>query len=313
MRVIVCIPPEDAELWTTLFREALPHADVEWRDPDAGVDPGAAQADYIVLGARSATLFREQRSMRAVFTLSAGVRHVLTQPDLDPHVAVVRLEDAGMGAQMTRYVVATALRVVLQLDRYRADQGEARWNRREPRDPASITCGVLGLGVIGTRIAQGLLEQGFPVRGHSRTPKVVDGVRGYAGTPELEAFLTGLDLLVAVLPATDQTRDLLNRRTLALLASGSHVINIGRGVHLVDEDLLALLDSGHVAGATLDVFREEPLPPEHPFWRRRDITITPHVSGLTLPRPSVAQVAAKIRSLERGAAVTGLVDRTRGY
>jgi glyoxylate/hydroxypyruvate reductase len=313
MRVIICIPHEGADLWTPLFREALPDADVSWRDPDAAADPGAPQADYIVLGARSATLFLEQRSMRAVFTLSAGVRHVLTQPGLDTHVPIVRLEDAGMAAQMTRYVVAAALRVALQLDRYRVDQADARWDRREPRDLASITSGVLGLGLIGTRIAQGLLDQGFTVRGHSRTRKSVDGVHCYQGPSELDAFLSGLDLLVAVLPATDETKDLLDRRALQLMALGSHVINIGRGVHLVEEDLLAVLDRGHLSGATLDVFREEPLPPEHPFWRRRDITITPHVSGVTLPGPSVAQVATKIGHFERGLAVTGIVDRARGY
>jgi glyoxylate/hydroxypyruvate reductase len=313
MRVMICIPRDDADLWTALVREALPEADVQWRDPDAASDPGAPQADYVVLGARSSTLFVEQRRMRAVFTLSAGVRHVLTQPEIDAQVPIVRLEDAGMAAQMTRYVVAAALRFALQLDRYHADQAEARWNRRDPCDVASMTCGVLGLGVIGTRIAHGLLAQGFQVRGHSRTQKAIDGVRCYAGTPGLSGFLNGLDLLVSVLPATDETKNLLQRSALELMAPESHVINIGRGVHLVEQDLLALLDRGHLAGATLDVFREEPLPPEHPFWGRRDITITPHVSGMTLPGPSVAQVTGKIRALERGMAVTGVVDRTRGY
>lgn len=180
-----------------------------------------------------------------------------------------------------------------------------------PRE--SYTIGVLGLGVIGAAIAQTMLQQGFAVRGHARTPRAVPGVRCYAGPAEFHAFLAGLDVLVAALPATPGTDGMLDRAALEKLANGAHVINIGRGNALVDADLLALLDAGHLSGATLDVFAEEPLPPTHPFWARDDILLTPHVAAETERDPAVAQVADKLVAWSRGEAVSGLVDRGLGY
>jgi glyoxylate/hydroxypyruvate reductase A len=214
---------------------------------------------------------------------------------------------------MVRYVVAAALRVAGRFDVYARQQQRRVWEQHAPRPPGAMTAGVLGLGMIGAAIAQALAAQGFRVRGHARTPKTLDGVDCHAGDAGLHAFLAGLDLLVAVVPLTPATRGMLNRRTLALLAAGAHLINVGRGAIVRDADLLALLDEGKLSGATLDVFDREPLPVEHPYWSRPDVTVTPHISGTTLAHEAVAQIAAKIRRLEQGLPVTGVVDRERGY
>jgi len=203
------------------------------------------------------------------------------------------------------------MRFVQRLDAYRVQQSTGTWRQLDPRAPGDVQCGVMGLGVIGSAIARALVNEGFAVRGYARGVKSVEGVRCFAG--DLGTFLAGLDFLVSVLPATKLTTGLLDRRALERLADGAHVVNIGRGNLLVDDDLLALIDEGKLAGATLDVFREEPLPPQHPFWRHPRITLTPHVSAVTQVGDSIAQVAAKIRRLERGEAVTGVVDRARGY
>jgi glyoxylate/hydroxypyruvate reductase A len=153
----------------------------------------------------------------------------------------------------------------------------------------------------------------FPVNGWSRTPKAVPGVYCFAGQDQLDAFLQSSRVLVCLLPLTAETRHILNLKHLSRLRPGGYLVNVARGAHLVDEDLLTLLDSGHLSGATLDVFRTEPLPPGHPFWSHPKITLTPHTSARTLRSESIAQIAGKIAALERGEPVAGRVNSSRGY
>jgi glyoxylate/hydroxypyruvate reductase A len=313
MRVALNIPTDADPCWLELFRAALPCAQVYSRASGQPVDPNAVAADYVIAYGTCETLFDEQRQMKAIFTLSAGVRHLLKLPNLPRSVPLIRLEDAGMAEQMVRYALAAALQFVQRLDIYARQQRDARWEQHEPLSPASISAGVMGLGVIGSQVAHALTAQGFTVRGYARSAKALDTVAVFAGESQLDAFLDGLDFLVCVLPATPETDGILNRRSLSRLADGAHVVNIGRGAALVEDDLLALLDAGKLGGATLDVFRMEPLPTDHPFWRRPDILVTPHVSGLTVPADAVAQVAGKIARLERGEPVTGVVAFEKGY
>ena len=176
--------------------------------------------------------------------------------------------------------------------------------------------GVLGLGAMGAQIACAAASFGYSVRGWSRTARRIDGVSCFAGDAELGKFLAQTHILVNALPLTAETRDLLNRARLSQLPQGAHLINVGRGGTIVDADLLALLDAGHLAGAVLDVFRTEPLPDEHPFWRHPKVTVTPHLAGPTPRGPAAKQIAEAIALLERGAApesLPGFVDRARGY
>jgi glyoxylate/hydroxypyruvate reductase A len=171
----------------------------------------------------------------------------------------------------------------------------------------------MGLGALGTRVAQALAHFEFTVNGWSRAPKVLDGVRVFSGSAQFNAFLSNTRILVNLLPLTPDTRDIMNRDSLSRLQPGGYVINVARGAHLVDEDLLALIDSGHLAGATLDVFRTEPLPPEHRFWRHPKVIVTPHASARTLRSESIAQIAGKMVAFERGESVSGVVGVARGY
>jgi glyoxylate/hydroxypyruvate reductase len=313
MRIHISTPIDDASRIVTLFQHALPAAQVGLVEGSIVTGRDPAQADYVVTGYRNATLFYGERRMKAIFAFSVGVGHLLSLPNLPRDVPLIRLEDAGMADQMIRYVLAATLRFAQRLDVYARQQRGRAWHQLAPRAPQEIQVGVLGLGVIGSAIAQALAAQGFAVRGFSRTPKSVAAVQCVFGDARLDEFLNGLDVLVSILPLTAQNVGILNRRTLALLRDGAHVINIGRGAHLVEADLLALLVAGKLSGATLDVFHDEPLPADHPFWARPEIAITPHISGVTLPDQAVAQIADKIRRLERGLPVTGVVDRERGY
>jgi glyoxylate/hydroxypyruvate reductase A len=167
--------------------------------------------------------------------------------------------------------------------------------------------------VLGERVAQALAQFEFPVNGWSRSPKAVAGVRAFSGAGQFNNFLAASRVLVNLLPLTPDTANIINRDTLSRLQPGAYVINVARGAHLVDDDLLALIASGHVAGATLDVFRTEPLPAAHPFWQHPNITVTPHTSARTLRDESIAQIARKITALQRGEAIAGVVEPARGY
>lgn len=306
MRVAFCCTNTPADPWLEGLRQALPGAAIEvWQ-------PGAPPADYGVVWTPPQQFLDEQAGLRALFNTGAGV-DALLKLRLPAGAKVVRLDDAGMAVQMAEYVCHAVIRHFREFDGYEADMREGLWSFRKPRGRADFPVGVLGQGVLGARVAQALSVFDFPVHGWSRTPKVLDGVRNHHGDAGLQAFLSSCRVLVNLLPLTPDTRDILNRKTLGHLMPGGYLVNVARGAHLVEDDLLALLDSGHMAGATLDVFRTEPLPPGHPFWRHPKLTLTPHTSARTLRDESIAQIAGKILALEAGQPVAGLVDPVRGY
>jgi glyoxylate/hydroxypyruvate reductase A len=306
MRITVCCTDTKTAPWIAALRAALPGAAVDdWA-------PGAPQADHAVVWAPPQQFLDEQPGLKGIFNIGAGV-DALMKLRLPPRAVVVRLDDAGMSVQMAEFVCHALIRHFRELDAYDGDAREAKWGFRRPRLRSEFPVGVMGLGVLGTRVAQAVAGFEFPVLGWSRSAKDVPGVRCFSGGEGLRDFLDASRVLVNLLPLTPETENLLNRDTLGRLQPGGYLINVARGAHVVDDDLLALLDSGHLAGAALDVFRTEPLPPGHPFWRHPKITVTPHTSARTLRDESVAQIARKIVAFERGESIAGIVDRQRGY
>ncbi|MDP2680744.1 MAG: glyoxylate/hydroxypyruvate reductase A [Rhodoferax sp.] len=306
MNITFCCTNTDPEPWLAGLRAALPQAKIElWQT-------GASPADYAVVWAPPQQFFDEQPQLKTVFAIGAGV-DALLKLRLPASASFVRLDDAGMAVQMAEYVCHAVIRHFRELDVYAADISQGRWTVHPPRNRADFPIGIMGLGVLGQRVAQALTHFEFPVNGWSRTAKAIEGIRGFHGDEQRDDFLAASRILVNLLPLTVDTQGIMNRNTLSRLQPGGYVINVARGAHLVDEDLLALLDSGHLAGATLDVFRTEPLPLDHPFWRHPNITITPHTSARTLRETSIAQIAGKLMALQRGEFVAGLVDVGRGY
>ncbi|MCU0773283.1 MAG: glyoxylate/hydroxypyruvate reductase A [Ideonella sp.] len=306
MRVVYCAPGSRPDPWLAGLRAALPGADVyDW-------SPGAAPADHAVVWAPPQAFADEQSSLRAVWNLGAGVDALLRLRWRDG-LPLVRLEDAGMASQMVEYVLHALLRHYRGFDAYERDGREGRWLQRRPPRRSEWPVGVLGLGVLGAAVARAVAGLGFPVHGWSRTPRTLDGVKTHAGDAALGDFLAATRVLVVLLPLTDATRNLLDRGRLAQLQRGGVVINLARGALVVESDLIALLDEDHLAGATLDVFRDEPLPADHPLRRHARIAITPHIAAQTLREDSLAQIAGKILAFERGEPVTGIIDRARGY
>jgi glyoxylate/hydroxypyruvate reductase A len=226
---------------------------------------------------------------------------------------LVRIGDGGMAVQMAEYVSHAVIRHFREFDAYDREVANGNWAFRKPRRRNEFPVGIMGLGVLGQRVAQAVAQFEFPLRGWSRTPKHIEGIECFAGDEQFDAFLRGTRMLVCLLPLTPDTEGIMNRDTLGKLMPGGYVINVARGAHLVEEDLIALLDSGHLAGAVLDVFRTEPLPASHPFWTHPKVTLTPHTSARTLRDETIEQIAGKIRKLERGEPIAGVVDAHRGY
>jgi len=306
MRILFCSTQHKPEPWVDALRAALPGATVEnWT-------PGAPQADYAVVWAPPQQFLDEQAGLKALFNMGAGV-DALMQSRLPAGVPVVRLDDAGMSVQMAEFVCHALIRHFRELDGYEADVAQRKWSYRKPRTRAEFPVGIMGLGVLGERVARAVQQFEFPVLGWSRSPKSLPGVECFAGPSQLDAFLVRTRVLVCLMPLTPETENILNRHNLAKLQPGGYVINVARGAHLVDDDLVALLDNGHLAGAALDVFRTEPLPAEHAFWAHPKITVTPHTSARTLREESIEQIAGKIRALERGGKIAGIVEPGRGY
>ena len=309
MRILFHDLTVDPEPWLASLRAAFPQAEVAlWQ-------PGAPQADYALVWAPPQQLLDEQPGLKALFNIAAGV-DALLQLRLPAGVPVFRLDDAGMAVQMAEYVAQAVIRFHRELDAVQDDARAGRWQQREPQSRAHCSVGLMGLGVLGQRVLRGLQAFDFPLRGWSRTAKHIDGVQTFAGPAQWHEFLGGCRVLVNLLPLTPETENILDRRSLSRLLPGAYLINVARGRHLVDEDLLAMLDNGHLSGALLDVFRQEPLPAAHPFWREPRIRITPHTSARTLRQESIGQIVAKMAALQAGArpdSLGGLVRPQVGY
>ncbi|MFT4195749.1 2-hydroxyacid dehydrogenase [Ottowia sp.] len=308
MRVLLCNRDSDApDAWLGDLRHALPAAQVDVWQP--GLPP---DYDHAVVWSPPQQLFDEQPQLRAVVNLGAGVDRLMALR-LPPALAIVRLEDAGMAVQMAEYACHALIRFFREFEAYESQQRAGRWAPRPPRVRADFPVGVMGLGALGARVAQAVRQFDFPVLGWSRTPRALEGVRCFAGEAELGAFLQATRVLVCLLPLTDQTRGILNRRTLSQLRPGGYLINVARGALLVEDDLRRLLDAGHLAGAALDVAAQEPLPAGHWLWTQPGVILTPHVSAQTLRGDAVAQVVRALQAIESGVEPPGLVRRERGY
>ncbi len=312
--IFVAVESEDAPAWYARFRAAAPERDVR-RWPDKVGD--AADIAYACAWKAPHGLLAQFPNLKAIFNLGAGADRLLADPDL-PDVPIARAVHPDLTGRMVEYVVLHVLMHHRRQRGYDAQQRARVW-RGLPQPAASeVTVGVMGLGEIGTAAARALAALGFRVVGWSRGAKRIDGVESFAGTAELEAFLARSEILVAILPYTAETRGILDLALLRKLKrdgalGGAYLINAGRGGSQVDADIVAALDEGALAGATLDVFPVEPLPADSPLWTHPQVTITPHAAGDLSPDALAESVVAQIRAFEAGEPLRHLVDRARGY
>ena len=302
MNILFASQVEKAESWLPLLESALPQ-DRFFAEPRDDID--------IVLAATPpAGTFERLPKLKLVQSLWMGVEKLLEEPALPASVPLARLVDPGMVSAMTETVLACVLDWHRHLYRYRDYQRARRWHRHRQYLATDRTIGLLGLGELGSDAARRLLALGFNVAGWSRRPKKLDEV---ACSTSLEEVLSKSNAVVCLLPLTPQTRNVLNERTLKAIRQGGCLVNLARGGHVVTKDLLAALDSGHLAHAYLDVFDTEPLPEQDPLWRHPKVSITPHAAALTDPRTALPRIVQNIERARRGEPPLNLVDRAAGY
>jgi len=301
--------PAERVLWEDALQAALPGQ--AWAHADAPFDPDAVEV-AIVANPRPASL-QGLPNLKLIQSLWAGVDRLLCDPSLPADVPIGRLVDPAMSQAMAE----TALWAVLSLHRghfvYAQQQREMRWEPLAQRRADEVRVLVLGLGQMGGSVAQRLAYNGYRVTGWSRHAAQRPGVVCRHGDDALPELLRQAQLVINLLPLTPATTGLFNARTLGRLPRGAGLVNLARGAHVVEADLLAALDSGQLAHAVLDVFSHEPLPVESALWRHPHVTVLPHVAALTDPRSAAAVVAANVNALRAGRPLQHLVDRQRGY
>ena len=295
----------------------------QYRDPltaafaEAGLsvnlsrDHAPETVDYIVFAPNGGLEdFTPFTRAKAVLNLWAGVENVVSNPTLTQPLA--RMVDHGLTQGMVEWVTGHALRHHLGIDAQLAAQ-DGSWNPVVPPLAQDRPVTILGLGALGAACGKALAGLGFPVTGWSRSPKQIAGLRCLSGVPNLREALANAQILVLLLPLTEATEKILNVQTISYLPQGAVILNPGRGALIEDDALLDALDHGHIAHATLDTFRIEPLPPEHPFWNDPKITVTPHIASETRPASAARVIAENVRRGEAGEPLLHLVDRDAGY
>jgi len=253
-------------------------------------------------------------NLKIIFSVGAGIDHLKSDPELPADVPVIRMVEPGLTEGMAEFAVLSVLYHHRFMLDYAAQIREKRWGEEIAQISAKRRrVGILGLGTLGQAAAEKLAPFGFSLSGWSRTRKDIPGIHSYAGEEEFEAFLATTDILVCLLPLTDSTRGIFCRRTFDLLPRGASVINLGRGEHLVEEDLLAALDSGQIGGASLDVFEQEPPPKDSPFWHHPRVLTTPHIASMPIVESAAQSVAENIERQRRGEPLLYTVDWKHGY
>jgi glyoxylate/hydroxypyruvate reductase A len=309
MTMLFLAPRLRGESWLKHIRREDPGIDLQiW--PEVG---RAEDVIFALCWKHPLGELKKYPNLKCIASLGFGVDHILRDPDLPADVPVTRLVDAGMITAMSEYVLTAVLMYVRQFDLYRLDQAQKKWTARIAKQPHAVRVGIMGLGHLGADAAAKLRALGFAVSGWSRTMHQTEGVQCFAGDSELGAFLAQTQILICLLPLTPATEKILNRETFSQLPRGAYIINAARGDHLVEEDLLAALETGHLSGACLDVFRTEPLPGSHPFWSHPRVTVTPHVASLTYPKAVAPQIVENYRRVCSGKPPLHGVDIQRGY
>ena len=295
----------ETDLWLAPLQQALPTSSVRvWPEYDASATVALAWApDQAFIDAHP--------NLKVIFNMGAGVDGILAL-NLPKDIAVIRVKDGGMAVQLAEYCCEAVIRFYREFAQYEQQRQQHLWQNQLLKDRAKYPIGVMGLGVLGQKIAQALRYFDFPVNGWSQSRKTIDGIDCYAGT-ELTQFLQSSRLLICVLPLTDDTRGILNYQHLSLLHPDSYLINVARGGHLVEADLIRLIQEGKMRGATLDVTQHEPLPSDDPLWSLPQIRITPHIAGKTQIDQVLSQVVPQIKRWFSEQRVEGAIDIDKGY
>jgi len=309
LSILLICNHKDPKPWAKALSEKLPTATIEIFPEVADPD----QVDYIICWKPKANTFQQFPKLKVVQSLGAGVEHITETDELPASVRLTRIVDPQLAIDMWEFVLAIVMNKLKLLPTYQQQQVQKEWEPHTYRRIPATSIGLLGLGKIGALVAQNFAQLGFQVVGWSNSKKEIAGVQTYIGADGFSSCLSQTDILINILPLTPNTEGILNQKNLCLLKKGAYLINVGRGGHLVEEDLIPLLNAGQLSGAFLDVFRTEPLPSEHPFWTHPQVSVTPHIASLTHVETAVAQLVENYQRFKAGKALRHEVSLEKGY
>ncbi len=309
MKAVIKVGGSRAAWWKNHMSDLLPEMDVFLADEDYDRD----DIEYAIVWLPEPGWLKTFPNLRCIVSIGAGIDHVLRDPELPQDVPIIRTTGTDLSVRMREYVSLHVLRLHRRLPEVEAAQSVREWRQIVEPPAHARKIGIMGLGNLGADCARTLATIGFDVAGWARSEKSIDGVTCFSGDKSRAEFLRRSEILVCMLPLTPATEGILNAELFAELPEGAKVINVARGQHLVEADLLQALDSGQIGAATLDVFHQEPLPDDHPFWDHPDILVTPHIASLIDPVAGGERIADNLKRFIVGETVEDLVTPGKGY
>ena len=309
MSIVIICKERYAKNWSRALKEKLPETIIEIFPHIHSYE----KVEFATVWKAPAGLLSEFPNLKAVQSLGAGVEHIFDSQKLNKNISVARIVDPQLSEDMWEFVLMLSLNYLKNMPLYFQQQLKKEWKEHSYKNMKSTTVSILGLGKIGSHVASKFSKIGFNVQGWSNSKKNIHGVKSFFGKNGFDEMLGNTDILVNILPLTFDTAGILNKTNLLKLKREAYLINVARGGHLVDEDLLELMNEGHLSGVGLDVFRKEPLPESHPFWEHPKITITPHVAGLTNTKTAVLQIVENYERMKNRDELINLVSLNRKY
>lgn len=307
MALVIICPNKKPELWRNAIHAIDPDIDIRiW--PDYG------NPDDIIFALswqHPSGVFNQFPHLKTISSMGAGVDHIIFDDSIAADIAIARVIDENLCSAMSDYLLACLYSIKQHLFRYQHDQQQAQWHPRKPYPELHV--GVMGLGEIGSFVCQRLQNSGFKVSGWAQSQHQIENVHCFLGEADKNTFLQNLNVLICLLPLTKATTGILNDNLFQSLPQGAHIINVARGDHLVEKDLLNNMTTGQIRSAILDVFQQEPLPSSHPFWNHPQIVVTPHISSLSQPESIAAQIVTNYHHTVENQSLIHHIDRIKGY
>ena len=307
MSVLVICPGSDPEPWVEALKKETPGINVyaypEEHDPQ--------EIEYVISWKHPRGIFKHYPNLKVIASMGAGVDHITCDPEIPKNVVITRIIDEQLSVDMSDFVLALVMDHIRNISFH---HNTRNWEPTQYRRIEEEHIGIMGLGIMGSAVAQSLLKNRFNISGWAKTPKKLIGINTYSGEKQLDKFLNKSTILICLLPLTPETENILNKELFEKLPKGAYIINVARGQHLVEMDLLEMVDKGQLSGASLDVFRIEPLPQEHPFWSHPKIKITPHIASITSPNKVVVQqLIENYLRMKEGKKLKNTIERKLGY
>ncbi len=309
MSIVIICNERYAKNWSKALKEKLPKAEIEIYPNIQSYE----KVEFAAVWKAPAGVLSQFPNLEAVQSLGAGVEHIFHSQKINKKTTIARIIDPQLSEDMWEYVLMLVLNHLKNTRIYFQKELKKEWKQLRYKTIKETTVSILGLGKIGSHVAVKFSQIGFNVQGWSNSEKNIPEVKSFFGKNSFDKMLGDTDVLINILPLTSDTEGILNKTNLLKLKKGAYLINVGRGLHVVDEDLLALIDVEHLSGAALDVFHEEPLPEDHPFWSHMKITVMPHVAGLTNTRTAVSQIVENYERMKKGEGLLNVVSHDRKY